>query len=105
MVPVVPAFEAVVQDSGRWTFRLRAPAAAKVELMGDFTHWEPIALARDAGGRWSATIAVPPGVHHLNVRVDGGAWGVPPGLPVLRDEFSGVVAVLIVDAPPAPPSR
>jgi hypothetical protein len=34
--------------------RLRAPGADRVEVMGDFTRWEPVPLARDAraAGRW-----------------------------------------------------
>jgi hypothetical protein len=32
----------------------------------------------------------------MNVRVDGGAWGVPPGLTAVKDEFGGLVALLVV---------
>ncbi len=96
LTPVVAAFEAAPDSSDRWTLRVQAPTAARVEIMGDFTHWEPVALDRDANGRWSVRFAVAPGIHRMNVRVDGGPWGVPPGVPVLHDEFSGAVGMLVI---------
>jgi hypothetical protein len=47
---------------------------------------------------------LPPGVHTLAVRVDGGAWGAPPGLPAADDGFGGEVGTLVVEGtePEAP---
>jgi hypothetical protein len=98
VIPVVAVFEAVPDSGDRWTLRVQAPPAARVEIMGDFTHWEPVALDRDANGRWSARFPIAPGIHRMNVRVDGGPWGVPPGVPVLHDEFSGAVGMLVIPA-------
>lgn len=95
--PVVAGFEMVDAGDGRRTLQVRAPGAFRVEVMGDFTAWEPVALERGADGRWSAAFALPHGVHRMNIRVDGGDWGVPPGVLVLNDEFGGVVGVLAVD--------
>ena len=36
------------------------------------------------------------GLHHISVRVDGGAWGAPPGLLTARDGFGGEVGVLMI---------
>jgi hypothetical protein len=94
--PVVAEFEAVTLADGSRALRIHAAGAARVEVMGDFTDWQPVALERQAGNRWSVALPVPPGVHRMNVRVDGGAWGVPPGVPVLRDEFGGAVGILVV---------
>jgi hypothetical protein len=60
-----------------------------VEIMGDFTSWQPVRLARQGDGWWTASLPIPRGTHQMNVRVDGGAWGVPPGLTTVKDEFGG----------------
>ncbi|HEU5048903.1 MAG TPA: glycogen-binding domain-containing protein [Gemmatimonadales bacterium] len=70
---------------------------SRVELMGDFTSWQPVALTPTGSARWSVTVALPPGVHRLNIRVDGGEWRVPPGLPSAGDDFGGAAGILIVE--------
>lgn len=67
-------------------FLLRAPEASQVELMADFTGWEPVVMEA-AEGRWKVRLRVPPGIHRINVRYDGGAWQAPPDTRVVRDEF------------------
>jgi hypothetical protein len=91
---------------GSRELRVLVPGARRVELMGDFTDWTPVALTplgRRAGGRgsdgddvWLAELVIAPGVHRVNVRVDGGPWRPPPGLSVVRDEFGGEVGLLVV---------
>jgi hypothetical protein len=76
--------------------RLRVPSARTVELMADFTGWEPVALARTDDGAWTIALPIAPGSHRLNVRVDGGTWSVPPGVPTVADEFGGAAGLLIV---------
>lgn len=77
-------------------FSLEAPAASRVELIGDFTDWVPVDLVRSAGGRWSVRIPAAAGLHRVNVRYDGGAWQPPPGTRVVQDEFEGTSGVLVV---------
>jgi len=36
------------------------------------------------------------GTHQFNVRVDGGSWGVPPGIGTAPDDFGGVVGLLVI---------
>ncbi|HET7458430.1 MAG TPA: glycogen-binding domain-containing protein [Gemmatimonadaceae bacterium] len=73
-------------------------AATAVELSGDFTSWDPVALARGPDGRWRITVALAAGVHQVVVRVNGGPWVVPAGLPTIGDEFGGVAGLLVVGA-------
>jgi hypothetical protein len=73
--------------------------ARRLELMADFTSWEPVALVPSGAGRWTLAVLIPPGIHRVNIRADGGAWVAPPGLPQSNDEFGGVAGVLIVGAP------
>lgn len=76
--------------------RVRAPASERVELMGDFTGWEPVQLVRTPAGVWEATLSITPGQHRLNVRLDGGEWLVPTNVARVTDEFSGVVGLIVV---------
>ena len=97
--PVVPAFEVRAIGGNRQRFRLRARGATSIELIGDFTGWRPLALERAADGGWEITLELAPGVYRMNLRVDGGAWGVPPGLPAITDDFGGAVGVLRIGPP------
>lgn len=76
--------------------RVRAPNARSVEIMGDFTQWRPVALRRNGDGSWLFDVRIEPGTHQVNIRIDGGAWMVPPGLPAITDEFGGSVGLLVV---------
>ena len=94
--PVARDFAARPRRGGAYRLALRAPGAERVELMGDFTAWEPLPLRRGRGDRWEVDVPVAPGSHHFNVRVDGGTWTVPDGVVTVEDEFGSVVGVLSV---------
>jgi hypothetical protein len=79
------------------TLTLTAAGAGKVEIMGDFTGWTPVALTQTGTDRWAVTLPIQSGSHRMNVRIDGGAWGVPPGMASLSDEFSGLVGLLVIE--------
>jgi len=76
---------------------LRLPRAHRVELAADFTDWRPVALDPWADGAWRTVLTVPPGLHRLAIRVDGGGWRAPPGLRPLTSEFGGEVAEIVVE--------
>jgi len=75
---------------------VRAAGSRRVEVMGDFTDWQPLVLTASGDGRYRYTIGLPPGMHRFNLRVDGGPWGAPRGAGVAMDEFGGVAAVVVV---------
>ncbi len=81
---------------GQARLTVSAPAARKVEIMGDFTDWSPMALSRTLDGEWTMTVPMAPGIHEINYRIDGGGWQVPPGLDTRKDEFGGSVGILVV---------
>lgn len=81
---------------GRYVLSVRVPHARRVEISGDFTQWKPIGLTRAAPDRWEAELAIAPGTHYVNVRVNGERWTAPPGLPEVEDEFNGTVGMLVV---------
>jgi hypothetical protein len=78
------------------TIRIHAIGAQSVELMADFTDWQPVALRRVEAGTWELRMAVSTGVHRLNIRIDGGEWRVPAGTREETGEFGGVVGVVVV---------
>lgn len=93
-----PALYRVVDEEGARPsvrFVLEAPRAERVELTGDFTDWEPVAM-RATDGRWVVEVPVRPGVHHFGFRVDG-QWHVPENAPGrVDDQWGRVNATLVV---------
>jgi hypothetical protein len=79
------------------TVRVEAPGASVVEINGDFTNWTPVQLAPVGDGSWSTTIPLKRGKYQMNLRVNGGAWIVPPGLLSMVDEFGGTVGLLVIE--------
>jgi len=75
---------------------VRAPAAATVEVAGDFTDWQPVALRRAGADVWEAVLHIPRGVHRVNLRIDGGRWTAPAGTAHAEDEFGGEVGIVAV---------
>jgi hypothetical protein len=98
-VPVRPALLRVALDTlGAGDVRLWAvaPHATSVELMSDLTDWQARSLIQVDAGRWTVVLAREPGPHRVLMRVDGGAWSVPPELPEIEDEFHDRVGLLVV---------
>ena len=70
-------------------FRLDA-MAARVQLAGSFTNWEPrYELRESAPGVWMITIPLTQGVHDYAFVVDGQQWVADPFAPQIDDGFGG----------------
>ena len=102
-VPVAPMTIAAVKDfevrplaTGTQKITVRVGGVETVEVMGDFSDWTPLVLMRRGRDLWDITLPVTTGVHEINLRLDGGPWLAPPGLPTRRDSFSGDVGLLVV---------
>jgi hypothetical protein len=67
-----------------------------VELAGDFTDWEPLALTSVDANTWQVIVPVHAGAHRLVIRIDGGPWLVPRGVTRVPDDFGGEVGLLVV---------
>jgi hypothetical protein len=93
----VVSFEARDVGSSQQTLVVRVGGVERVEIMGDFTAWEPKLLTRIGRDRWEITLPITPGIHQINIRVDNGRWRPPPGTPTMRDGFSGEVGILVVE--------
>jgi len=80
------------------TFSFKAPGAASVMLVGDFTHWQknPINLRKEPDGIWRVTIPLAPGEHHYRFLVDG-EWRDDPECPVrVPNPFGSQDSVAVV---------
>ncbi|HEX2203572.1 MAG TPA: glycogen-binding domain-containing protein [Longimicrobium sp.] len=87
----------VLADGHLRTLRVRVPGASRVEMKADFTDWRTVALdTAEEAGTWQAVFDIAPGTYRVNLRVDGGPWGAPPGLLAVADEFGGRVGLLVV---------
>ena len=54
-------------------FAMHAPGADRVQLVGDFTHWQknPVNMQKDEQGIWRTALALEPGTYHYRFLVDG----------------------------------
>jgi hypothetical protein len=84
-------------DRSRVRLRVRPPQGTeRVQLLGDFTYWEPIPMDR-SGEDWVLELEVPEGVHHFGFLVDG-SWYVPEDAPdTLADEWGRLNATLVIE--------
>ena len=87
----------VLGTSSPRLLRLTGVSAQRIEIMGDFTNWSPLALHSVGGDVWEATLPIAPGAHRVVIRMDGGEWQSPPDVPVAADEFRGAVGVVLVE--------
>jgi hypothetical protein len=90
-----PAAVAPAGD-GLTRLSIRAPAAATVEVAGDWSGWRPIATHRASNGVWYADLAIPRGTWRYAFRIDHREWRVPAGTTAGPDGFGGVSAWLTV---------
>ena len=61
-------------------------AAKKIQLVGDFSDWQPVDMKKQKDGRYAVTVPLKPGSHEYKFIVDGqwrvdpdnGAWALNP---------------------------
>jgi hypothetical protein len=77
---------------------VHAAADSLVEIIADFTDWEPVQLVRDAKNptSWTLSCVITPGTHRVVLRIDGGSPVVPGNLPRVPDDFGGATGLLTV---------
>jgi hypothetical protein len=95
-INLVRAFEHRPAGEALQRLTARIGGVERVEVMGDFTDWAPVPLVRRGRDSWELLASMGPGVHQINMRIDGGKWFAPPGVPSIKDDFSGEVGVLVI---------
>jgi metal-sulfur cluster biosynthetic enzyme len=93
---LVRSFETRPGANGMEKIVIRVGGVEGVEVMGDFSDWTPLTLTRRGRDLWELALPLSPGVHSVNVRVDGGPWAPPPGVPTVRDGFNGEVGLVVI---------
>lgn len=97
--PSLSPWEIVEYGETASTVRLRVTPAApatSVQILGDFTLWEPVPMTRD-GDAWVLDLQVPTGTHHFGFLVDD-EWYVPDDTPdVVPDEWGRLSATLVIE--------
>jgi DNA-binding response OmpR family regulator/chromosome segregation ATPase len=89
-VKAYPVLDAPTETRAQ-AFRLTAPDAGTVLLVGDFTGWqkEPVPMKPGVDGVWSATVNLPPGTYLYMFVVDG-EWREDPACAQrVPNEFGG----------------
>ena len=76
--------------------RVHVAGAARVEIMADFTDWQPVVLTAVGGDAWQVAVQIPAGPHLVEIRVDGGPWMAPAGVTTVKDEFGGEAGLIVV---------
>jgi hypothetical protein len=87
-----------VQPVARGMTRLsiRAGDASRVELLGDWNGWQPVAAKRASNGVWYVDMQLAPGEYRYAFRVNGTEWRVPEGTAQVDDGFGGKSAYVSV---------
>jgi Glycogen recognition site of AMP-activated protein kinase len=92
----ISGFDIAAASASLQRVQVQILGVESVEIMGDFTDWQPINMVQRGRDVWEVLLPIAPGVHQLNVRVDGGKWQPPPNTPSMRDGFNDEVGVLVI---------
>ena len=82
--------------AGQAELRFSVVGATRVDLVADWTKWQPVPLERMPDGRWALRVDLTSGVHRFNLIVDGNRWIVPEGVTAVDDGFGGRSGLLVV---------
>jgi hypothetical protein len=93
---LIHAFELRPAGTAVQRITARIGGVEKVEIMGDFSDWTALPLIRRGRDHWELLVPIGPGVHQINMRIDGGVWIAPPGMPTMKDGFNGEVGVVVI---------
>lgn len=79
---------------------IRAPAAERVDVYGDWNGWTALPARRAANGVWYVDVALQPGEYRYAFRVNRDAWRVPEQAATATDDFGGESAFVTVPRRP-----
>lgn len=80
---------------GELVVRVLANDTLFVQVAGDFSEWQPLAMERD-GAFWVARVRLPPGKYRVAVAVNQGRWRAPRNLARVRDDYGGEAGLLVI---------
>ena len=92
------AYRGPTMDDGGITFKIKAPGAGSVSIVGSFNRWDPDAnrlAGPDRKGWWSITLSLGPGRHEYLFLLDGKEWRADPNVQFrAEDGFGSANSVL-----------
>ena len=79
-------------------FVIYRPDADRAEIIGTFTHWQPVSMHKiGSSGYWSLTFNLPAGEHQYSYLVEDGRQITDPTVPErVQDDFGGENSVITV---------
>lgn len=93
---LLKSFDLKPAEQGLEKIVIHVGGVENVEVMGDFSDWTPLTVTRRGRDLWELSLPLSPGVHQINVRVDGGPWMAPPGMPTMHDSYDRDVGLIVV---------
>ena len=88
-----PIVSPIIEEGGRVTFQIKAPAAKEVSVTGQMASGK-LDLTREASGLWTGTLeSVAPGIYEYSFTIDGVKM-VDPGNPRLKPQRSPNTSIL-----------
>ena len=99
IVKKAPAAKAAPKSAKKkTTFKLQAPEAAEVFVVGCFNEWDPTAdpLQRGEEGIWACALMLEPGEHEYRFVVDGVWWDDPVNIMRRQNDFGCENCVILV---------
>lgn len=87
-----------IKLGSRQEFRLKAPGAENVLLVGSFTQWQqrPIPMQPERTGEWRVVVGLRPGTYYYRFLVDG-EWCDDPECPLhVGNPFGSQDAVRVI---------
>ena len=88
-----PIVSPIIEEGGRVTFQIKAPAAKEVSVTGQMESGK-LDLTREASGLWTGTLeSVAPGIYEYSFTIDGVKM-VDPGNPRLKPQRSPNTSIL-----------
>jgi len=97
----VPGGDAIPESRVYVQFVVEAPSAETVQLVGDFTEWQPTVELEDADGDgvWSGRVPLLPGVHEYMFVIDGSDWVTDPNAAGYQDDGFGQKNSIVAVSP------
>jgi 1,4-alpha-glucan branching enzyme len=82
----------------RVTFKIKAPSAKEVTLVGDFNNWNAHEhpMKKDEEGFWEVTVPLAPGTYEYKLLIDGRWWENITGANSIPNSFGTLNKVLFV---------
>ena len=98
--PPLPALHEVLEEGPAGSLveiRVRASRGTEtMEILGDFTFWDPMPLERE-GDEWVGRLTIGPGTHHFGFLADG-EWFLPENAPdTVPDEWGRKNATIVIE--------